>query len=95
MGTWGTAIQSNDTFADIYYLFFDMYNKGHEVKDITATLAKDHREIMEDEDDGFNFWFALAKAQWETGELDPAILTKAEDIGKDWVLMKKRSTAGN
>lgn len=78
MGTWGTAIQSNDTFADIYYLFFAQYNKGFEVNVISANLIRDNQDIIEEEDDAFNFWFALAKAQWEVGELDPAILAKAK-----------------
>ena len=32
MGTWGTGISSNDTFADIYDEFFDLYNDGLSVK---------------------------------------------------------------
>jgi hypothetical protein len=80
MGTWGTAIQSNDTFADFYALFFDLYNKGHHPNDITGAIIRDNPEIIADEDDGFNFWFALAKAQWDVGQLDPAILSKSEEI---------------
>jgi hypothetical protein len=86
MGTWGTAIQSNDTFADIYYLFFDQFNKGVDVKIISANLIRDNQDIIQEEDDAYNFWFALAKAQWEVGELDPFILAKTKDIiskGKD------------
>jgi hypothetical protein len=92
MGTWGTAIQSNDTFADIYYLFFDMFNKGREIKDISETLIRDNQDIIKEEDECFNFWFALAKAQWEVGQLDPAILNKAEDIiikGEDLAAWKR------
>ncbi len=80
MGTWGTAIQSNDAFADIYYLFFDQFNKGVEVKVISENLIRDNQDIIGEADESFNFWFALAKAQWEVGELDPAVLAKAKNI---------------
>jgi hypothetical protein len=31
MGAWGTAISSNDTYADIDEEFFDLYNDGQTV----------------------------------------------------------------
>ena len=74
MGTWGPAIQSNDTSADIYYLFFDRFQKGHDVKEISAQLISENQDTIADEDDSANFWLALAKAQWETGQLDPLLL---------------------
>lgn len=80
MGTWGPAIQSNDTSADIYYLFFDRFQKGHDVKEISAQLISENQDTIADEDDSANFWLALAKAQWETGQLDPLILSRVEDI---------------
>jgi hypothetical protein len=92
MGTWGTAIQSNDTFADVYYLFFDRFNKGQEVRDISEALVNENKDIVDDDDDYFNFWFALAKAQWEVGQPDPAVLSKAEEIitrGKDLAAWKR------
>lgn len=92
MGTWGPAIQSNDTSADIYYLFFDLFQKGHSVKDISAQLVDENQDIIDEEDDACNFWLALAKAQWETGELDPAILSRVDDIvsnGKDLAAWKR------
>jgi hypothetical protein len=86
MGTWGTAIQSNDTSLEVYWLFFDLFNKGHEVKEISERLINENQETIAGEDDCSNFWLALAKAQWETGQLDPVVLSIVEDIivnGKD------------
>ncbi len=80
MGSWGTAIQSNDTSLQVYWLFFDLFNKGHEVKEISEKLISDNRDTIDDEDDCCNFWLVLAKAQWETGQLDPVILARVEDI---------------
>lgn len=92
MGTWGPAIQSNDTSADIYYLFFDLFQKGHSVKEISAKLVSENADTINEEDDASNFWLALAKAQWETGELDPGVLSIVEDIisgGKDLAAWKR------
>jgi hypothetical protein len=80
MGNWGTAIKSNDTYADIYGLFFDLYNDGLEVKDITQKLIAENQETITDPDDCNNFWFALAKAQWECKQLDNELLQRVKQI---------------
>jgi hypothetical protein len=80
MGTWGTAISSNDTYADIYRAFYDLYNAGLEVKEISAKLKADHKDIINDPDDSNNFWFALARAQWECKQLDNEIFELIKGI---------------
>jgi hypothetical protein len=80
MGTWGTAISSNDTFADIYGDFFDLYNEGLEVSEISKKLISDNQETVDDPDDSNNFWFALAKAQWECKQLESAIFDRVKKI---------------
>lgn len=80
MGAWGTGISSNDTYADIYDEFFDLYNEGFDVKEITAKLISDNQETINEPDDCNNFWFALAKAQWECKQLDQNILEKVRKI---------------
>lgn len=82
MGVWGTAVSSNDTYADVYGDFIDLYNKGLEVKDVSAQLILRYQSTINDNDDCNNFWFALAKAQWECKQLDPELLTKIIDIVK-------------
>lgn len=82
MGTWGTSISSDDTYLDIYSEFFSLYNKGHEVDDITTHLIETNRELLKDEDyqDFNNFWYALANAQWECKRLYPDVFRKVETI---------------
>jgi hypothetical protein len=92
MDIWGTAIQSNDVSARVYMLFFELFNKGDEVKEISEKLIKDYQETIHNEDESTNFWLALAKAQWETGQLDPAVLSIVENIimsGKDLAARKR------
>lgn len=80
MGAWGTAISSNDTYADIYGEFFDLYNEGLDVAEISKKLIADNQETINDKDDCNNFWFALAKAQWECKQLDKDIFDRVKKV---------------
>lgn len=80
MGAWGTAISSNDTYADIYSEFFDLYNEGLDVTEISKMLITDNTETINDTDDCNNFWFALAKAQWECKQLDNELFQRVKVI---------------
>ena len=73
MGAWGTAISSNDTYADIHDEFFELYNDGLEVDEISKQLINKNQETINDPDDCNNFWFALVKAQWECKQLDKTL----------------------
>jgi hypothetical protein len=80
MGTWGTGLLSNDTFADVYRKFFELYNDGQHVKEIAPVIIANHKELLDDKSDSNNFWFAIAKAQWECKSLDKYIFDKVKDI---------------
>ncbi|RZK56822.1 MAG: hypothetical protein EOO87_04515 [Pedobacter sp.] len=80
MGAWGTAISSNDTYADIYGGFFDLYNDGFDVAEISKRLIAENQETIDDKDDCNNFWFALAKAQWECKQLDKEIFNRVKKV---------------
>jgi hypothetical protein len=80
MGAWGTAISSNDTFEDIYADFFDLYNDGLEVAEISKWLIDNNKETIDDPDDSDNFWFALAKAQWQCKQLDESLYERVKEI---------------
>lgn len=80
MGTWGTAISSNDTYADIYSEFYELYNDGLDVPEISEKLIADNQETINDPDDCNNFWFALAKAQWECKQLDKELFKRVKNI---------------
>ncbi|MES2662588.1 MAG: hypothetical protein V4629_04710, partial [Pseudomonadota bacterium] len=46
MGAWGIGISSNDTYADIYDEFFELYNEGLDVQSITTKLLETNQEII-------------------------------------------------
>jgi hypothetical protein len=80
MGAWGTAISSNDTYEDIFDEFFELYNDGLEVVEISKRLIQNNQETINDPDDCNNFWFALAKAQWECKQLDTELYNRVKNI---------------
>lgn len=92
MGNWGTGISSNDTFEDIKDEFFELYNEGHEPSEITQKLINSYQEIIDDKEDGNNFWFALGFCQWECKALEPELLKriiKIVESGTDIELWKE------
>ncbi len=80
MGNWGTGIKQSDAFADVYDTFFDRYNDGQNPSDISKQIAKDLSEILDNDEEKHEFWFALALAQWETKSLDKNVLATVQDI---------------
>ncbi|MEK6153990.1 hypothetical protein WIW50_12045 [Flavobacteriaceae bacterium 3-367] len=92
MGTWGTGISSNDVYVDINYAFFEFYNQGLEVTEITERLIADNKDLVNSYEEQNNFWITIAKAQWECKALDPKILDRVKNIvesGKDIALWKE------
>jgi hypothetical protein len=80
MGTWGTGITSNDTYEDIYSEFFEQYNNGKEPTEVTKLLIKENQDIILAPEECNNFWFALAKAQWQCKALDQELFEKVKSI---------------
>ncbi|MBK8808733.1 MAG: hypothetical protein IPO21_19685 [Bacteroidales bacterium] len=76
----GYRISSNDTYADIYEEFIDLYNEGLEVPEITQKLIDENQDTINTPEDASNFWFAIANGQWECKALDIEILSKVETI---------------
>lgn len=92
MGTWGTGISSNDSYADFYEEFIDLYNDGLEVNEITKKLINENQDTINTPEDASNFWFAIANGQWECKALDKEILSKVEVIiqsGEDLLIWKQ------
>lgn len=76
MGAWGTGISSNDTYADIYGQFIDLYNDGYSPSEISDELVRANQETIEMYEDAPNFWYAIANAQWECNALQNDVLER-------------------
>jgi hypothetical protein len=80
MGTWSTAIDSNDTFLDIYSNFYNLYNQGQDPIDASSQVIEMFKGEFEDVDTRNNALFGLALAQWETKAQNTIIFNKVKDI---------------
>ena len=76
MGTWGTAIFSDDTASDVRGDYRDYV--GDELSGTAATdrVVNEWRETLRDPDEGPVFWLALAATQWECGRLESRVETR-------------------
>lgn len=83
MGTWGTAIFSDDTAADVrdQYKMLVAYDYSDEEADkLTKNEFFKEFNPKTDEDEEKVFWLALALAKWQTGRLDEETKNKAIEI---------------
>jgi hypothetical protein len=82
MGTWGDSIFADDDAQDIYHHYRQLYNQGQTHDEVLRQMEQDWAETLADSDDGPIFWFAVARAQWEFGELTPDVLRRVEEIAE-------------
>lgn len=80
MGTWSTAISDDDTFCEIYERFFELYDAGLGVEEITEKVASEFQEIRGLREAVNNYWFAIARAQWECKSLDETVFATVKTI---------------
>lgn len=77
MGTWGAAIFSDDTAADVRDEWRDYLGEGLSGQQATDKLLENWSGALDDPDDGPVFWLALAATQWKSGRLEDRVKTKA------------------
>lgn len=77
MGSWGTAIFSDDLAADVRGDWREAIIDGEQPDDLTRRLIDRYAPGAPDDRDTLVFWMALAAAQMETGRLDPDVRDRA------------------
>lgn len=81
MGCWGMGIAQSDEFCEFYDNFMELYDQGKELSEIPDLLLAEYRREFEPDDGVFHdAYFAIAKAQWMCGGVQPEILQKVEEI---------------
>jgi hypothetical protein len=79
MGTWGTALFSDDTASDVREDFRELIGDGVDVETATARMIEEWRPGA-DPDEASTFWLALAATQWQLGRLLPDVCSRAIEI---------------
>jgi len=64
MGTWGTALYSDDLAADLRGEFSDLTGEGLSPVDAVNRLTTDYSSSLRDPDESPVFWLALAETVW-------------------------------
>ncbi len=79
MGSWEAGIFDSDYALDIQGEFRDLIGDGVCVEDVVEKLIADNFPD-EDEDDGAEFWLALAATQVQTGRLTEMVKERALEV---------------
>jgi hypothetical protein len=77
MGTWGTAIFSDDLAADIRDDYRDYLGDGLSGAQATERLVAENLDSLKNPDEAAVFWFALAATQWKHGRLEERVKSRA------------------
>jgi hypothetical protein len=96
LGTWGTAVDADDVFADIHDAFLDLIEGGASPDVASATILQEFALSFADSDETFVAHFALAYAQWEQCALDPDLLARVREMvesGQDLQNWRDRDAA--
>ena len=86
MGTWGTALFSDDLAADLRSEFRDLIGEGLTTEAAVNRLKTEYKSSLRDPDEESVFWLALADTGWRLGRLDDSVLQNALrviDSGQD------------
>jgi hypothetical protein len=81
MGAWGTGILQNDTTADIWVEFKELYNKGLSLKETRLKLEKEYKPQSDTEYYG-EIWTGIAYGQWMCGDVEDYTFKKLNDATK-------------
>jgi hypothetical protein len=95
MGTWGTALFSDDTACDVRDAYRALLREGYSGPKATAKLLRAWKEELGDEDDGPLFWLALAATQWQCGRLEARVKARALKVLANDSSLARWSEEGN
>jgi hypothetical protein len=77
MGTWGTALFSDDLAADLRGEFRELIGEGLTTEAAVKRLKTEYKSSLRDPDEESVFWLSLADTGWRLGRLDEEVLNNA------------------
>ena len=80
MGTWGTALYSDDLAADLRGDLREAFGDGLSAADAVDRLMAEYASSLDDPDEGPAFWLAVADTGWRSGRLDDRARQRALEI---------------
>jgi hypothetical protein len=80
MGTWGTALFSDDTACDVRDDYIEILGDGLTGSEATERLLAQWSDSLKDQDEAPVFWLALAATQWRYGRLESRVRQEAINV---------------
>ena len=80
MGTWGTALFSDDLAADLRDAFRELIAEGITTAAAITQLKKEYSSSVSDPDESGVFWLALAATSWRLGRLNDEVRQNALSV---------------
>ena len=77
MGAWGPGLYQDDVTCDVKDDYLDWLRTGASNEEALSNVIDFNQDLIEDEEDGPLFWFALADTQWKYGRLTDFVKEKA------------------
>lgn len=83
MGTWSTAITSDDTVADVIGTVVEQLKLGATMTDASDHARRVFRDLLADPDDGPLFWLGLAAIQWKHGPVEKDVIERVQAVVRE------------
>jgi hypothetical protein len=80
MGTWGTEIEANDTYADVEAAFLECLAENKTSKELYTHFIDESDFEEEISEETHDWWFAMADLFWKIGYLDKKVVEVVKTI---------------
>lgn len=80
MGHWGIGLFQNDIGVEARDLYISLLKSGSSDEDAYRSVINELNDYIQDEDDSFDFWLALASIMFDYGRLTDEVRIKANSI---------------
>ncbi|MBQ9807659.1 MAG: hypothetical protein IJM55_02200 [Ruminococcus sp.] len=77
MGTWGTGIFQNDVADGVKTTYISKLRLGKSDKEAFEETISENAELLSDNEDTVDFWFALSSVMYDHGRLNEEVRRKA------------------
>ena len=77
MGAWGVKIFQSDVALDVKEEFKAELLRGRSDEEALQTILESCRDFVNDSEDQYDFWFAIASYSYDLGHLLPEVKEKA------------------
>ena len=81
MGTWGSAVDADDTFQDVVGLFDHHLKREQSLDAANDAVRTSYRDQLSDFDDGPSILLAIIDRQWTSGTVDADLLARIQVDG--------------